>query len=135
MCFGNLRHCFLWFLVHLWNLKLQISNCDGLRRRFRHKDFILSSVSTPQELCLTNSLLYVSCFCSPSDFRMKTNCCLFLGRVEWFGGNIRERVAVELELGYAALPAWRRTMESDPPLCTPLDVPGDSGQNIRALHR
>lgn len=25
-------------------------------------------------------------------------------------------------------------MESDPPLCTPLDVPGDSGQNIRALH-
>ncbi|XP_038886309.1 transcription factor MYB3R-1 [Benincasa hispida] len=25
-------------------------------------------------------------------------------------------------------------MESDPPLCTPLDLPGDIGQNIRALH-
>jgi hypothetical protein len=45
-----------------------------------------------------------------------------------------ERVAVEWELGYAALPIWQVTMEGDRIISTTQDGFGDGGQKMRALH-
>lgn len=45
-----------------------------------------------------------------------------------------ERVAVEWELGYAALPICQVTMDGDRTISTTQDGFGDGGQKIRALH-
>lgn len=45
-----------------------------------------------------------------------------------------ERVAVEWELGYAALPFLQVTMEGDGKISTPQNGFGDGGQKMRALH-